>query len=186
MLFPRSFGSFLFPLLATMHAAEGAGETPSKLDPDESGKSQGSLTKRESGGVNPSRKGGNAGRRRRAVRSPDERLALVARSYGRAMCELAGVPDPEGHAILQAALGEADDFTKEAGDGRGKEKDTGPRQGGRQAMGGGGGKGAGAGSDLMAMMERTRYRAALGLLYMSPIFGQSGGGYENGRVCEGR
>ncbi|CAN0372893.1 unnamed protein product, partial [Discosporangium mesarthrocarpum] len=38
------------------------------------------------------------------VLSPDERLRLVTENYGRAMRELAGVPDPEGHALFQAAL----------------------------------------------------------------------------------
>lgn len=93
MLFPRSFGSFLFPLLATMHAGQGAGD----LDPQTPSNGAGA-------GAGADAKGIGAHGNGRAVRSPDARLELIVRSYGRAMRELAGMPDPEGHALLQAAL----------------------------------------------------------------------------------
>ncbi|CAN0564882.1 unnamed protein product, partial [Ectocarpus sp. 12 AP-2014] len=104
-LFPRSFGSFLFPLLATMHAGEGAGEDgdPASGPPSPADGSKPPLPEHHDGGGGG---GGGGGCKGGAIRSPDERLALVARSYGRAMCELAGTPDPEGHALLQAALAE--------------------------------------------------------------------------------
>lgn len=108
------------------------------------------------------------------MRSPDERLVLVARSYGRAMCELAGTPDPEGHALLQETLvglnpssaGEED----RRGGGHGRE---GKAVVGEQRDGSGGGnRGSGelgdkegqknerergtGGDDLVALMDRTR------------------------------
>lgn len=106
MLFPTSFGSLLFPLLATMHAGEGSGEGPADA-PRSNAKTQGgdNWNKRTAQGAEGFGTGvrGSARDAGRAVRSPDERLALVAQSYGRAMAELAGTPDPEGHALLQEA-----------------------------------------------------------------------------------
>lgn len=169
-LFPRSFGSFLFPLLATMHAGDGSGDdnastgTPASANKNQApaapggsqtqaaGEDQGGSADGNTGGV--SARGGG-----RAVRSADERLALVARSYGRAMCELAGTPDPEGHALLQAALAEA----AEAG-GEARRREEGGREGEGGAAGSGDGQqerrgkdgGAGGGADLMELMEKTR------------------------------
>lgn len=184
-LFPRSFGSFLFPLLATMHAGEGAGEESDLTSaagpppsPADGGKPP--LPEHHDGGGGPawSRGGGGGGCKGRAIRSPDERLALVARSYGRAMCELAGTPDPEGHALLQAALAEAGEWRGEgggggepcAGSGGGGLRESGV--GGEDPAGGGGrererrssdargqaaGEGSGGGAELTELMERTRF-----------------------------
>eukprot|EP00903_Cladosiphon_okamuranus_P008555 g8210.t1 len=172
-LFPRSFGSFLFPLLATMHAGEGAGETPTP--PADTTTTTTATTTADIKNKQPTIGAAAAaavdGGGGRAVRSPDERLALVARSYGRAMCELAGTPDPEGHALLLAALADAG-----SGKERGREASGGRDQGGpagrreRQGVGdgagggsveggggdGGGGDGGGGGGDLNELMERTR------------------------------
>lgn len=169
MLFPQSFGSFLFPLLAAMHAGQGAGD---RNDGEESPavvvgqpKSVGEAT------AKPLENG--EGANRGAVRSPDGRLELVVRSYGRAMRELAGTPDPEGHALLQAAL------LGGRGDRRREPASAGNRKGMRweaQGVGGNaasevdeqqgrgdtrGGEGMatdrkGEDGDLMALMERTR------------------------------
>lgn len=203
-LFPRSFGSFLFPLLATMHAGEGAGGDASSRptapeDGDDSvaggknarggfpagggagssngGGSSGGSSSNGGGGGGRGGGGGGRGYGARAVRSPDERLALIVRSYGRAMCELAGAPDPEGHALLQAALGEGEGEGGSWGgrDGRHVERKTGVRgereregaEGSRRRGGdGGGGGGSGAGDGegggvagaggLAELMEKTR------------------------------
>lgn len=191
-LFPRSFGSFLFPLLATMHAGEGAGETnphdtttataaaaASSPPADRGNKppatgvaSAAAATADGNGGVTGGGAWGGGGR---AVRSPDERLALVARSYGRAMCELAGTPDPEGHALLQAALADpgSGEGSGEARGGRDQKGPAGRRGGQGEAMGargadgggvvggvsprrGGGGDGGAGGGDLTELMEKTR------------------------------
>ena len=181
-LFPRSFGSFLFPLLATMHAGEGAGETPAPPDTTTTTTTTTTTADREiespatgADGNDGAAWGGGGGDGGRAVRSPDERLALVARSYGRAMCELAGTPDPEGHALLQAALADAGSGVG-GREGRGGGDRTGPagRRGGQgEAMGargadgggvvggvsprrGGGGDGGAGGGDLTELMEKTR------------------------------
>ena len=165
MLFPRSFGSFLFPLLATMHAGQGAGD----LDPQTS-----------SNGAGAGAKGVGAHGNGRAVRSPDARLELVVRSYGRAMRELAGMPDPEGHALLQAALRGGPRFYRHepptaTATARGREREgTQKDERGADYVGNDDGKErryqnvndgraesgletGRVGSDLTALMERTRW-----------------------------
>lgn len=171
MLFPPSFGSFLFPLLATMHAGEGAGDTDNtgihaKDDKVEvpSGTDGGMLGESEL----------RQGLPRRAVRSPDERLALVTGSYGKAMCELAGTPDPEGHALLQEALvgfelgrdGRRSRVPEANGGMNAGELGGGESGGDRERLDADGSRGRGAGaeggaegaaeSDLAALMQRTR------------------------------
>lgn len=187
-LFPRSFGSFLFPLLATMHAGEGAGESKgsddtsastaaASLPADGGGRSNAAPATSAAADDGDGVTGGAWGGGGRAVRSPDDRLALVARSYGRAMCELAGTPDPEGHALLQAALADAGSGggggEARVGHGRGQRRPAGRRGGRREGVGGGGAggraaedggrprRGGGAeggsgGADLAELMEKTR------------------------------
>lgn len=186
MLFPKSFGSFLFPLLATMHAGEGAGDDSSpankiagkgknQVDGDKGQQafSKGSgTTVRDSVGPDNGGEWGGSCSDGRAVRSPDERLAWVARSYGRAMRELAGSPDPEGHTLLQAALEGAGEgrrggcTNQEEGSGKGKEggecgagweEDANQKQQQLQSGGRVNVEGAGGGANLMTLMEKTRY-----------------------------
>lgn len=209
-LFPRSFGSFLFPLLATMHAGEGAGGDPTTPgnsvtgrlntqgfpvrggndggdgsgggDGGSGGGTDGDVGSVGGGGGGGSGGGGAWSYGARAVRSPDERLALIVRSYGRAMCELAGTPDPEGHALLQAALEEgeweagggsweqcvgrhgggggvrrerdgAESPRRRSGAGDDGGRGAGEGQGGGR---GGGSSGGGGATGLAELMEKTR------------------------------
>lgn len=159
MLFPKSFGSFLFPLLATMHAGGGSdGDTKESSD---SKKREGKLHTRHGNGEMEAKSRRSSAKDSRlgtgrAVRSPDERLALVARSYGRAMSELAGCPDPEGDALLQEALaGFGDREGKEPPAARSKGTGLHDKSatGNFPHDGGGGGEGE---DDLTNLIERTR------------------------------
>lgn len=162
MLFPKAFGSFLFPLMATMHAGEGSGEDTSEdtLPKEKKNDGPGVPSEKavhgmeEGAGAVPGC-GVGAGR---AVRSPEERLALVARSYGRAMSELAGTPDPEGHALLQEALASFGDGGDTHGaEGSAEEGSVGATVAGHgERRTKGGTEGGEARDDLMALMERTR------------------------------
>lgn len=173
MLFPRSFGSFLFPLLATMHAGQGAGDGNS--GEKESPVVVGGKTKSAGEAIaKPLDNGGDANWG--AVRSPDGRLELVVRSYGRAMRDLAGTPDPEGHALLQAALlgGRGDRRRQPTSDGdmkcarwepQGVGGGAAPEVDEQQRRGGTTTDRKGENGDLMALMERTR----CGVFYSSVL-----------------
>lgn len=170
MLFPRSFGFFLFPLLAAMHAGQGAGDRNSG---EEESPAVIGVQPKCIGEATAKPLDNDVDANRGAVRSPDGRLELVVRSYGRAMRELAGTPDPEGHALLQAALlgGRGDRRRQPASDGNRQSMRWEPQGVGggassevdeQQRRGGirGGGLLAtdrkGEDGDLMALMERTR------------------------------
>ena len=126
MPFPKSSGPSLFPLLVTVHAGEGAGDTTTTTDitpisaadsipsiygdatsthdiKKTLGKGSNTLSAQQ-GQQDPWRRGRQ---HRRAVRCPGQQLVLVSSSHGRAICEFAGMPISEGYAFFLEAQKEA-------------------------------------------------------------------------------